>query len=172
MVQIMTNESSKIVCSCLAGRVGGGDPMNKRVRKGGLNKAWCIMRRNVAKVVMFLIQLQRNVLGMHLRKMNRYPLEHLAELVLGYLAHVPHQEIRMQDSIARVSLIKERPVSRKTEVTDGQWLVVVVLTALIGHVDEVRILHSTRLSYIPVWWRHIFPPVIGGSRWDLKRDTY
>jgi hypothetical protein len=54
-----------------------------------------------------------------LRKMNRYPLEHWAELVLGYLAHVPHQEIRMQDSIARVSLIKERPVSRNMEVTDS-----------------------------------------------------
>jgi hypothetical protein len=53
------------------------------------------------------------------KKMNRYPLEHWAELVLGYLAHVPHQEIRMQDSIARESLIKERPVSRKMEVTDS-----------------------------------------------------
>jgi hypothetical protein len=49
---------------------------------------------------------------MYLRKMNRYTPDHWAELVLGYLAHVPHQEIRMQDSIARGSLIKERPVQK------------------------------------------------------------
>jgi hypothetical protein len=51
--------------------------------------------------------------------MDRYPLEHRAELVLGYLAHVPHQETRMQDSNVRVSLIKESLVSRKVEVTNG-----------------------------------------------------
>ena len=53
--------------------------------------------------------------------MNRYPLEHWPELelVLRYLARAPHQEIRMQDSIVRVSLIKERPISRKMEVTDS-----------------------------------------------------
>ena len=52
--------------------------------------------------------------------MNRYPLEHRAELVLGYLAHGrPRQEIRTQDSIARVSLIKERPANRKMEITDS-----------------------------------------------------
>lgn len=56
---------------------------------------------------------------MCLRKMNRYPREHLGELVLGYLAPVSHQEICMQDSITRVSLIKERRVNRRTEVTDG-----------------------------------------------------
>lgn len=27
--------------------------MNKRVRKGGLNKTWCIVLRNVAKGVVF-----------------------------------------------------------------------------------------------------------------------
>ena len=52
------------------------------------------------------------------KEMNRYPLEHQADLVLGYLAHVPHQETCMQDSIVQVSLIKERPISRKVEVTD------------------------------------------------------
>jgi hypothetical protein len=52
-------------------------------------------------------------------EMNRYPLEHWAELALGYLAHVPLQEIRTHDSIFRVSLIKERPVSRNMEVTDS-----------------------------------------------------
>ena len=56
---------------------------------------------------------------MYLRKMNRYPLEHWAELVLGHPARVPYQEIYMQDSIARVSSSYERPVSRKLEVTDG-----------------------------------------------------
>jgi hypothetical protein len=53
MVQIMTDESSEIFCSCLRGRVGGRDTMNKWMRKGGLNKAWCDVRRNVAKGVMF-----------------------------------------------------------------------------------------------------------------------
>jgi hypothetical protein len=95
--------------------------MNKRrMRKGDLDKAWCNVLRNVGKWVMFLIYLQRNVLSMYLSKMNRYPLErHLAELVLGYLARVPHRERRMQDSIGQVSLIKEGPISRKMEVTDG-----------------------------------------------------
>jgi hypothetical protein len=110
---------------------------------------------------------------MYPRKMSRYPLEHLAELGLGYLGHIPHQEIRMQGSIARVSLIKERPV-RKMEVTDSQWLGVVVNNALISHVDVVRILHSTRfrpLSCTPARWRYcIFLLVIWGSGWDLKRD--
>ena len=112
----MTGESSEIIRSC-SRRVGGRDPM----RKGGLNKAWCKcnVRMDVAKGVLFLIDLQRNVLSMYLRKMNRYPLDHWAELVLGYLVHVSHQEIRMQDSVARISLIKERPVSRKMEVTDS-----------------------------------------------------
>lgn len=58
VVQVMTDESSKIFCSCLGGRVGGRDTMNKRMRKGGLKKAWCNVRRNVTKGVMFLIHLQ------------------------------------------------------------------------------------------------------------------
>jgi hypothetical protein len=58
MVQIMTDESSEIFCSCLGGRVGGRDSMNKWMKEGGLNKAWCNVRRNVAKGVMFLIHLQ------------------------------------------------------------------------------------------------------------------
>ena len=53
----MSGELSKIFCSCLGGRVGGRDPMIKRTRKGGLNKAWCNVWRDVAKV-MFLIHLQ------------------------------------------------------------------------------------------------------------------
>jgi hypothetical protein len=110
---------------------------------------------------------------MYVRKMNRYPLDHWAELVLGYLVHVPHQEIRIQDSIARVSLIKERPINRKMEVTDSEWLRAIVYNALIGNIDVVQILHSTRLSYYtPAWWRYIFMLVIDGSWWDLKRDTH
>ena len=50
-------------------------------------------------------------------EMYRYPLGHWAEL--GYLAHVPLQEIRTHDSIFRVSLIEEMPVSKKMEVTDS-----------------------------------------------------
>jgi hypothetical protein len=57
MVQIMTGEPSEIVCSCLR-RVWGRDPMNKRIRKGGLNKAWCKVRRNLTKGVVFLIHLR------------------------------------------------------------------------------------------------------------------
>jgi hypothetical protein len=85
MMQIMTGESSKIFYSCLAGRGRGRDPVNKRrMRKVGLDKARCNVRRNVGNGIMFLIYLQRNVLSMwYLRKMNRYPLKHLAELVLG-----------------------------------------------------------------------------------------
>jgi hypothetical protein len=114
MVQIMTSKLSEIVCSC-SRRVGSRDPM----RKGGVNKIWCNIRRNVTKGVMFFIHLQRNALSMHPKKLNLYPLNHWAELVLGYLVHVPYQGIRIQDSIARVSLVKERAVSRKMEVTDS-----------------------------------------------------
>ena len=106
--------------------------------------------------------------------MNRYPLEHWPELglVLGYLARVPRQETRMQDSIVRVSLIKKRPVSRNIEVTDSWWLRVIVYNALIGDVIVVKILHSTRLSYTLALWGYIFPLVIViGGRWGLKRDT-
>ena len=54
----MIGESPEIFCSCMEGPVGGRGPMNKRVRKGGLNKTWCIVLRNVAKGVVFLIHLQ------------------------------------------------------------------------------------------------------------------
>ena len=59
VVQIMTGESLEIICPCLR-RVGGRDPMNKRIRKGSLSKAWCKVRsrRNVAKGVVFLIRLR------------------------------------------------------------------------------------------------------------------
>ena len=60
MVQIMTSESSKIFYTCLGRRpgFGGRGPMNKRVRRGGLDKAWCVVRRNVAKGAVLLIHLQ------------------------------------------------------------------------------------------------------------------
>jgi hypothetical protein len=58
VVQIMAGESSEIFYSCLARWVGGRDPMNKRMRKGCLNKVRCNVRRNVAKEVTFLIHLQ------------------------------------------------------------------------------------------------------------------
>ena len=58
MVQIVTGESSEIFYSCLGGQGGGRDPMDKRMRKGDLDKAWCIVRKNVAKGVMLLIDLQ------------------------------------------------------------------------------------------------------------------
>jgi hypothetical protein len=55
----MPGKCPEIFCSCLGarGRGGGMDPMN---RNGGLNKAWCNMRRNVAKgvQVIFLIYLR------------------------------------------------------------------------------------------------------------------
>jgi hypothetical protein len=58
MVQIMTSESPEIFCSCMEGPVGGRGPMNKRARNCGPNKTWCFVLRNVAKGVVFLIQLQ------------------------------------------------------------------------------------------------------------------
>ena len=54
----MTRESPEIFYSCLGGRSGGRGAMSTRMRKGGLDKAWCNVRRNVAKeVIMFLIHL-------------------------------------------------------------------------------------------------------------------
>jgi hypothetical protein len=58
MVQIMTSELSEVFCSYLGAWVGGRGPMNKRMRKGGLNEAWCNVRRNIVKGVIFLIHLQ------------------------------------------------------------------------------------------------------------------
>lgn len=60
VVEIMTGESPEISYSCLGGRGGGRGPMSKlkRMRQGGLDKAWCKVRGNVAKgVIMFLIHL-------------------------------------------------------------------------------------------------------------------
>ena len=79
----------------------------------------------------------------------------------------------MQDSIGRVSLIKEGRVSREMEFTDNWWLRVIVYNALIGHVEVVRILWP---SNTPNWRRYILPMAfrlaIGGSGRDLRRDTH
>ncbi len=76
--------------------------VSKRLGKGGPSRTWCNVLRNVAEGVMFLVDLWRNVLITYLvvRKTNRYPLEHCAVLVPGYLGLVPHQGIRMQNSIS------------------------------------------------------------------------
>jgi hypothetical protein len=58
------------------------------------------------------------------------------------------------------------------EVTDNKWLRAVVYNVLISHVDVVHLLHATRLSYTPFWRRYIFLMDVGGSGWDLKRDTH
>jgi hypothetical protein len=50
VLQITTGELSQVFCSCLG---GGRDPVDKRMRKGGLNRVRCIMLRNVAKGVTF-----------------------------------------------------------------------------------------------------------------------
>jgi hypothetical protein len=55
VVQITTGESSEIFCSCL---VGSRDPVNKRMRKGSLNTARCIMLRNVVVWVTLYIDLR------------------------------------------------------------------------------------------------------------------
>ena len=65
MVQIMPGELSEIFCSCLGRPVGGRDPMDKRTRKCGLNKARCNVRMSVSKGVMFLVHLQWNFLSMY-----------------------------------------------------------------------------------------------------------
>ncbi len=60
MVETTTGKLSEIFCFCLtrSRRVGGRDSVNKRMGKGGLNRAWCNVLGNVAKGVMFLIDLQ------------------------------------------------------------------------------------------------------------------
>jgi hypothetical protein len=50
VLQITTGKLSEIFCSCL---VGGRDMVNKRTRKRGLNRAWCIMLWNVVEGVTF-----------------------------------------------------------------------------------------------------------------------
>ena len=76
-----------------------------------------------------------------------------------------------------MSLIKRRLGSRWTGVTNTyQWLRVIVYNALVGHVDVVRILHSTRHSNTPDRWRDILPMAFkfrlanGGSGRDLRID--
>ena len=109
LVQITTGESSEIFCSCL---VGGRDPVNKRVREGSMNKARCIVLRNVAEGVTFYIDLRRKVFDTYLGNMNRYPLARWGVPVPGYLGRVLHRGIYMLGSNARVSLIKKRFGSR------------------------------------------------------------
>jgi hypothetical protein len=63
------------------------------------------------------------------------------------------------------------------EDTDRKWLRTIVYNALIGHVDVVRILHSTSTwpSSTPDWWKYIltmaFRLVMAGNEWDLEGDT-
>jgi len=82
----------------------------------------------------------------------------------------------MQGSIAKISLTIRRLGSSKMEDTDGEWLRAIVYNALMGHVDAVRILHSTCPSNASDWRRYIltmaFRLAMAGSRWDLKRDTH
>ena len=55
VVQIMSGKSSETFCSCLGGRTGDRDLVNKWMRKGGLNRTWCNVTRDVANGVMYLI---------------------------------------------------------------------------------------------------------------------
>jgi hypothetical protein len=92
--------------------VGVRNPVNKRVRKGSLNKVRGNTLRNVAKGVTFYIDLWGNVFDKYLGNMNWYPLACWAVLVPGYLeaGRVLHRGIHIQGSIARMSesLIKRR----------------------------------------------------------------
>jgi hypothetical protein len=53
---------------------------------------------------------------------------------------------------------------------------VIIYNALIGHVEVVRILHSTWPRNTPDWRRYILPMAfrlaIGGSGRSLRRDTH
>jgi hypothetical protein len=59
--------------------------------------------------------------------------------------------------------------------TDSNWLRAIAYNALKGHVEAVRFLHSWP-SNTPDWRRYILTMVfrlaMGGSGWDLKRDTH
>jgi hypothetical protein len=106
VVQITTGESSEIFCSCW---VGGGDlVMNKRLRKGGLNKVRCIILRSVAEAerVAFWIDLRRNISEIYLGNTNLHPPERWLVLVPGYLGRVVRRGIHTEGPIARVTLIK------------------------------------------------------------------
>lgn len=108
VVQISNGESPEIFCSCL---VGGRDPVNKWMRKGRLNRARCIMLKNVTEVT-FYIDLWRNILDTRLGNRNQYPPVRWVVLVPGYLGQVLYRGIHIQGSIARMSLIKRRLGSR------------------------------------------------------------
>ena len=66
--------------------------------------------------------------------------------------------------------------SNKIEDTDSKWLRTIAYDALIGDVVVVRNLHSTWPSNAPDWRRCIlmmgFRLAMGGSGWELKRDTH
>jgi hypothetical protein len=118
VVQITTGESSEIFCSCW---IGGGDPvMNKRMRKGRLNKVRCIILRSVAEAegVAFWIYLRRNILETYLGNMNRYPPERWVVLAPGYLGRVLRWGIHTQGPIARVTTSIKRRLVRWTGATD------------------------------------------------------
>jgi hypothetical protein len=107
VVQITIGQSSEVVGSRL---VGGRDPVNKCMGKGGLRRARCNVLRKVAKEVM-LVHLQRNIMDMYLRNMDRfYALERSVVLVRGHLGHALHPGIHMRGSIARMSFIKGCPI--------------------------------------------------------------
>jgi hypothetical protein len=110
------------------------------------------------------------------RKNNRYSLKRWVALVLGYLGRVLHPGIYMQGSIARMASMIRRLGGSKMEDTDSKWMRAIVYNALIGHVDAVRILHSTWPSNTPGWRRYIltmtFRLAMTGSGWDLKSDTH
>jgi hypothetical protein len=106
VVQITTGDSSQVLCSC---SVWGGHPMNKRIRKDGLDRAWWFnMLRSVAEG----LHLRRNALDIYLGNTDWYPLECWVVPVPGCLGRVLHRGIHIQGSVARVSLIKERLGSR------------------------------------------------------------
>jgi hypothetical protein len=58
VMQITIGKPSEVFCSSL---VGGGGPVNKLLRKGGLNRARRIILRNVAERVTFQIDLWSKV---------------------------------------------------------------------------------------------------------------
>ena len=57
MVQVTACKSSEILCCWLTGK---RDPVSKSIRKRGLRRAWCNIRR-VANIGIFSILLRRNI---------------------------------------------------------------------------------------------------------------
>jgi hypothetical protein len=70
---------------------------------------------------------------------------------------------------------QRRSDDKMMEVTDNKWLGAIVYSALISHVDVVRILQSAWPRNTPGWWRYIlkmaFKLVTARSKWDLKRNA-